>query len=400
MQVAPPKGTGGGGFVFEDKVCAWFLSHLLLREAPLGVDVGGLERIDFQTRPDGWFLDDLLLTHSAAGGPRRCALSVKSNTQFGTASAPADFVGTAWEQFLHEGSMVFDERTDFLGLVTAPLDSQLRDAVSFVTRTARDGDPSLLPQRYAQDGWASEIKRSLYRSFTCPDGLAQRHGVIDADIGRLLARLQFLEFDFESGVSESEKASVERCRRALRSQTLEDGASLWTMLLRLSAERRSAAGCLTRQKLLDELRTKFRLADLPHHSADWNRIERLSTNARAKIRDTIGGQVRIERENELTALAEALGSSTGAILVGRSGIGKSVVAKLYAERNLTNSGRCVWMDARSFDRLDYAAFEADLSLIHGLAEVLCCAPDTCPLLVLDGLDRSHDATPPVVDLAS
>ena len=58
--VAPPKSTGAGGALFEDKVCAWFLAHMLLDEPPLEPEIGVLERIHLQTRPDGWFFDDVL----------------------------------------------------------------------------------------------------------------------------------------------------------------------------------------------------------------------------------------------------------------------------------------------------------------------------------------------------
>ncbi|MBK7048073.1 MAG: hypothetical protein IPH48_16525 [bacterium] len=52
--VAPPKNTGGGGFAFEDDVCAWLLACMLSGEPVFDVDLGSSIRIDFQTRPDGW----------------------------------------------------------------------------------------------------------------------------------------------------------------------------------------------------------------------------------------------------------------------------------------------------------------------------------------------------------
>ena len=47
-QVVPPKSTGGGRFVFEDKVCAYFLAYILADEPPLDIELGRLERVDFQ----------------------------------------------------------------------------------------------------------------------------------------------------------------------------------------------------------------------------------------------------------------------------------------------------------------------------------------------------------------
>lgn len=128
--VAPPKNTGGGGFVFEDDVCAWLLTAMLVGEPVFDVDCGPPIRLDVQTRPDGWFLDDVLVTTSLGTLRHRFALSVKSNTQFTATSAPSDFVAAAWEQWLHIGSTVFNTAFDFIGLVTAPLSGAAVGSVS------------------------------------------------------------------------------------------------------------------------------------------------------------------------------------------------------------------------------------------------------------------------------
>ncbi len=389
-KVAPPKSTGGGGFVFEDKVCAWFLAHMLADEPPFDPHLGRLERIDFQTRPDGWFLDDILLSLTSNNGLHRCALSIKSNTQFNVSTAPADFVRTAWEQFIHEGSICFNEADDYIGLITGAQSGDIHDDMAFLVEAARAGDPKLLPSRYAQVGWASETRQKLFKSFACPEEIAQRHGLTDADTGRLLARLQLLEFDFESMTSESKKDSIERCRRALRSQSLEEAELLWDRLLRLSSDRRPVAGCLTRRALISEFRGLFQLAIAPDYRSDWQRLEHLSSAAMDRVRDTIGDRVRLSRDKELDQLDQALKTAPGAVLVGRSGVGKSVVAKYYAERHAKSGVQCLWFDARSFDRLDLAAFEADLRLSHDLIKVMASTPDARVLLVLDGLDRLYN----------
>ncbi len=87
--VAPPKNTGGGGFVFEDDVCAWLLATMLVGESVFGADCGAPVQVDFQTRPDGWFLDDVLVTTDAGATHHRFALSDKSNVQFTATSAPS-----------------------------------------------------------------------------------------------------------------------------------------------------------------------------------------------------------------------------------------------------------------------------------------------------------------------
>ena len=150
--VAPPKSTGAGGAVFEDKVCAWFLLHMVLQEPSLGSDLGAPDRIHLQVRPDGWYLDDLLLTLRRDQDVYRCAFSVKSNAQFTAAGAPADFVRAAWEQYLGHDSTIFNANSDFMGLITAPLAHGVRVQLDSLLNKAARGDPGLLPSRYAEPG--------------------------------------------------------------------------------------------------------------------------------------------------------------------------------------------------------------------------------------------------------
>ena len=271
--VAAPKITGGGGFVFENCVCAWFLACMLVEEPPFEPELGVPVRVDFQTRPDGWLLDDILVTTVAGSRRHRIALSIKSNAQFTATSAPSDFVTDVWEQWLHIGSSVFHRTKDFLGLVTGPLSTAAAaartacapcarrcgsrprppsprrsaparargpaEAPRRATGTgrgprpgtmrrglgawranfrliskARVADPALLSDRLLRSGWTNEEERQLSASFECPSTLAHQS---DVDTVRLLRRLRFLQHDFDEAISESGKRSLALCKLAVRS---------------------------------------------------------------------------------------------------------------------------------------------------------------------------------------
>jgi hypothetical protein len=87
VEVAAPKTTGGGGFNFADKVCAYWMAHMVAGAPPLAPPEGLLESLHFETRPDGWYLDDVLLTLRQRNDTIRAAVSIKSNIQFGASSA-------------------------------------------------------------------------------------------------------------------------------------------------------------------------------------------------------------------------------------------------------------------------------------------------------------------------
>ncbi|MDD4905188.1 MAG: hypothetical protein PHD39_03365, partial [Methylobacter tundripaludum] len=119
--------TGGKGFSFENQVGAWFLIHMLAGVPPLDEDLGSLKRLAFQTEPDGWRLDDLLLTCQMGDTIHRCAISIKSDRQFTARKAPKDFVERCWSQFLETKDNPFSLETDRLVNITAELPSATRD---------------------------------------------------------------------------------------------------------------------------------------------------------------------------------------------------------------------------------------------------------------------------------
>lgn len=66
-EVATAKQTGGGGFLYEDRVNAYFLACMLTGTPPFNKEYGIIEKIKFQVRADGWFFDDVLLHCKSQG---------------------------------------------------------------------------------------------------------------------------------------------------------------------------------------------------------------------------------------------------------------------------------------------------------------------------------------------
>lgn len=386
--VAPPKSTGGGGFVFEDDVCAWLLAAMLVGEPVFGVANGPPTRLDFQTRPDGWFLDDVLVTTVAGTTRHRFALSVKSNAQFTATAAPSDFVAAAWEQWFHVGSAVFDASLDFIGLVTAPLSGAAASSVSGLVEKACVNDPSLFPARLATTNWATADERALFASFACPASVGQSTTGIDTAC--LLQRLRFIQRDFGAITSESQNRALELCRRAVRSQTAVDAQILWSVLRDFANELRPQAGSLTLNGLIDRLRSRVALADYPDHAGDWATLDARSAREAALVRDSIADRVRLPRNEQVAEVIQSITSDVQVALLGPSGVGKSALAKAVFEQRLSNGERTLWVDASSLDRAaDLGAFEASLQLRHSLAEVLGRETSREPVVIIDGLDRLY-----------
>jgi hypothetical protein len=386
--VAAPKNTGGGGFVFEDDVCAWLLACMLSSEPVFDEDLGPPLRIDFQTRPDGWFLDDALLTTQRGATWHRFALSIKSNTQFTASAVPSDFVSCVWEQWLHVGSTIFQNGLDFLCLVTAPLSGSAEASISGLVGKVGVADPLTFPSRLATPNWPNEDERNLFSSFICPASL-NTNSVTDIDTVRLLQRLRFLQHDFGKPSSESLKRSLKLCRNCVKSKTREDAEILWNFLRGIAAELRPLAGSITLVGLVERLRHRIVLAEYPDYSSDWFALDNRSQRDSTQIADTIAGRVRISREMSLDALINALTTNDLIALLGTSGGGKSAVAKALFERKGASSERTIWLDARTLDCVDFGLFESALHLQNPLKELMKHSASANPILVLDGLDRLY-----------
>ena len=109
--------TGGGGFTFADKVAAAFLAQMLRCSFPLEPEAGSIRELHFEARDVGVVLDDFLLVLGHTGTRRRCAISVKSNSQLTRTGFSAGFAEDAWDQWRQAPSAHFDASTDLLGLV-------------------------------------------------------------------------------------------------------------------------------------------------------------------------------------------------------------------------------------------------------------------------------------------
>jgi len=149
-KISSPKSTGGGGFLFEDKVAAHFICHFLRNRLPFEPEAGTITRIGFQVRADGWLLDDLFLVTISGQIQRRAAISVKSSEQITKLGFAKGFVRLVWQQYLSEHP--FDRHTDLLVLVTVSGSPDLKRAVSKLLVWAREQDSQDLPKRLKKRG--------------------------------------------------------------------------------------------------------------------------------------------------------------------------------------------------------------------------------------------------------
>ena len=387
--VATPKETAGGGFRFENRVGAYYACRMLQRTAPSDPAHGCIVRIDFQTRASGWYLDDILLTLETGGTRRRYALSVKSNRQFTTRAVPSDFAHASWAQFLGEGSNAFDPETDMLGLVTAPHADPPKTDIQNLLAKARQQEPTTFVNRLPTSGYASAVERALFKSFQCPQALAQKHRVTPAKIGALLKRIIFKEFDFEHVPSEDETNAIRMCQGLLTDGSLDSARRLWCTVLEVVDRVRTMGGYLDTPRLVRRLTPLYDLRDFPDFAGDWDRICDSSRRTIEQIPCQVGGTITMPRKDTLDALSSLSERSRAIAMVGSSGVGKTVAAKLLAEQNVEEH-RVVWLTSDQFGQGGIDRLAHSLGMQHSLCETLANLVRGKGLVVLDGLERLHE----------
>lgn len=171
-QVATPKQVGGGGYTFEDPSVSVVSLKMLSGDYPISAYEGQIESVRFQKRVDGWFLDDLVLTlRKPDASTGALAVSVKSNTQITASGFPSDFNEAVWEQQLHVGTQQFDVNSDFLSLVTAPVESDVKTGWDGLLTKAVNADPADFPTRLATANYSNDVERALFASLHCPPAI-------------------------------------------------------------------------------------------------------------------------------------------------------------------------------------------------------------------------------------
>ena len=188
-------------------------------------------------------------------------------------------------------------------------------------------------------GAFNAAKRSLWESAKCPTGLAEQHGVdVDSSPARLLALLLPLRLDFLSPTSQAIADTIRWCRAALLPQQAGRVVDLWRALLDVVADLRPRGGVVTWELLADRLGGQFAFQLRPDVAPDWRLLTAHTTSMVAGVRDRLGDDVFLVRDDVTAVLADAGAVS---VLSGPSGCGKTVAAKKWLAAPGTH--RAVWL---------------------------------------------------------
>lgn len=381
-ELASLKQTSGAGFVFEDKAVAYLLLWMLSGTERFKIGLGRITEVECQVKVDGWNeFDDVVVSSDDGGIQRRVAFSIKSNEQFTKKSAPADAVRSGWELLEKIDSPVMGD-ADRVGMICVPLGNDISRGLNKLLLKAEMQEPERLERRINEPNYASEIERDLYASFKCPSSLQLGDGASPLS-GRLLSRFKVLELDFENLESESEVTAKFVCSCLVEGNEAD---SLWLQLKEIAQQKRIGGGSITREQLQNELRKKVNLLELPDYANSWKAINEWSEREISGVSDSIGGEIRIERESLQISALDTLQHSRFIAVVGRSGLGKSELAKRIAEF-VTKNTSVLWFRGERINPGFTDALASELELDKPFSDVLKNRRHTEGLVILDQAER-------------
>lgn len=385
-KVATSKQTGGGGFVFEDKASAWFIAHFLSDKSPFLHEIGKIKKIDFQVRPEGWFFDDLLLTLEDTNKVlRKIAVSSKSNIQINTKGLNNDLLRDIWNQYLNINSTVFNKDTDYLCIINSQLPQVISKDINTLIKFSRDQEAKTLHQRINQDdkGFSQSLKK-IYKGFHCPSDIANSHNINQSETVNVLSRLLLIEFDFEMAISNNENQIIDLCKDCLLNHDGTIEQQFYKTLCSFRSELAPTSGFLDYQKLIDKLKINFQLKGYPNHFNDWKKILNISRSKIDSIQDKIGNKVSFSNSKELNNLESLIKENNAVFILGKSGYGKSVLAKKYIQEKLSDNDKYIWIDSQSFQNGNLETF---FGLQNNLSDIFNKVQQSNCYLFIDGIDR-------------
>ena len=99
-----------------------------------------------------------------------------------------------------------------MGLISAPLDVEIKNSLSEIQEYASVMDEVRFIAEVVSQNSSNAIKRAIWKSLQYPPILKTPNNITTEDAVRMLRRLQFLQFDFRNQPSEDKKPALKNCR--------------------------------------------------------------------------------------------------------------------------------------------------------------------------------------------
>ena len=377
--IATRRSTGGVGFDFEDCVAGWLILQALgARDLPIH---GQPQRLQMQTGPLLWDIDDILLTTQGQFGAERLAVSCKGNVQVSANGLPDSFAAQLWRLWTKADSP-FSRTADVMSLATQGKHAGFQAAWSGIKAAASGADPALARAQIA----ATPRYRRVFEALKSAAGVV----VGDAEVLGLIRRVEVLPFDFQQAQSKDERDAIAVARSLLTDGSQADAKRLWSDIVGRARETRLGSGTLDFAELVRWLRPRFSLKGIPDYEPSWNRLRALSAETEGVIETALPSGAHLECVSDIDKLREQLGANCRLVIYGESGTGKSALVKSLLETHFSKAAR-VWLAPEHLEQVLDEAERVRFGIAYPLLRVLDATVASENLLIIDAAER---LTPP------
>jgi hypothetical protein len=379
LVVATRRSTAGKGFEFEDYLAAWLVLEALAgRTLPIQ---GEPLRLQMQTGPLLWDIDDILFSSRGMVGDARLAISCKGNVQVSANGLPESFATQTWKLWT-KADTPLNRLNDIMALATQGTHADFHAAWSEIKCAASGADAALA---------TAQIKATpRYKRIFDALKAAAVVAVADSDVLALIRRMEVLPFDFKLAQSKDERSAVAVARSLMTDATQEDAKRLWSEIVSLAQQTRLGSGTLELIDLLQYLRPRFALKDLPDYAPSWSRLRALSVETESLVQTSLPSGAHLAFESSIDELAMRLSSQSCTPVYGESGTGKSALVKTFLEARFPKAA-FLWMAPEHLEKALDEAERTRFGLAYPLVRVLAATVAPENFLVIDAAERLSPA---------
>ncbi|MHA1448100.1 MAG: hypothetical protein ACTSP4_01615 [Candidatus Hodarchaeales archaeon] len=387
-----PFSTGGGGVTFEQLVGASYLATLLTGGIPRGLDQGIVKEVKFQQRWTGFILDDIVITTKVGSTERKLALQVKHDLVFSDAISNKTFervMKDCWETFTGSSGCNFDPEKDRLGIgigvYQTKIDKYLQSLLDWA-RVAKDSSEFLSKVRLPS--FSSNEMRDFLKIFNNVLSRVKGSEITDDEFWRLLRCLVVIHFDLEHQGSRDSLYCWNKLLDLLHTGNGEQARLLFDNLISITAEFARSSGVIDLDILKGRIPSEVVFKDYIDFSLDLEYLRNHSNIILESIRDTIGENVHLLRNDLIDLLKDVIKEKEVVVIKGEPMIGKSVLLKLLANR-LRSEGEILAFSTDRFFGTSLDVFLHNLNVQSDFLDILSAirnAPLRC--ILIDGLEKA------------
>lgn len=365
------KQGSGEPFHFEDLVAAYLSVEMLSNSVSFALNQLTIVRIERSATDWEPFGDMLVTVRNEQREKVEVGGSIKETRIITGAGAKPALRDDIWDVFQKRKLGV---ESGHLALFTQRLGQRANDLVQSLLEQSRGVSPSRLDEKIQH-----ENLRTFHDSFRPQKSSNSSDSFLP---GAALGCFHLRQFDFNESHSTDAERAVQLCDNLLdqKFSNSRKGKDLWKRLVDIALDCRLRGGEINVAKIVALLSTDFHLKDYPNDKNALQALRAESEIAKTRVRSILPGAISITRKTLVEEVEGALGPSNVAVIVGKSGAGKSAIAKMVSATWEQEFGEAIWIRAPKANSL----LEE-----QGLLAAVDRKSGESSLLVVDSLERCN-----------